>query len=854
MANWGLVIGIDRYTAPMDRLGAAVRDADLFSHWLLDQAGGNVPLQNLTLCLEPDIYQPTVNAPWGPAKHDDIVRAIERMLARSAGKGERFFFYFAGHGLSAPINFAYPSAILTSDFEAILPSNSFALPSLYELFQGTEFKQQFFFVDACRNLAFDTDKRLSDYPNPRKPLAPVSPQYIMYATQPGVKSLEVLVPGNERGVFTTTLLEGLKGKSAAKFWDTQNGDYVVRWRSLFKHVESTIIAMKLAATPGPTPLIQEPRQLGEQGAQDPELGRFAANLFPTELLEVSVTPNRVASQASVIVGEMGPTRSNVPPPLPTKVSLPPRAYWVDAAAPGYRRKGLAPVVELYSHCSVVVELEPFEPPPPSPPVSVRIPIAAAPPAAAPGPGMSVPMGERSVYTVAAPEVALEATPLRQETFQLVVTSVDSLSQIEIANEAGEVLETGRQRVVLHSTKPGLYRGRLVSPEGASVEEVVCVLPHGQDIELRLCLPTKPTPAMQWVMATGSFVPDMNGLLQPSETIGSAENLKLSTMLALAAGAHVDPDKHGYKLRQLPIPGFLDSTHDNSCGIQVVLGDERMMPESWVDARVECWPFNGSQLHAGIPALSSFTGTEVKSTVLSPPPGMYWLRLSLDDRSKIVLPVVVTDQRLTLLVVTRELNESIELHHYQLPLQPDAIKYGRDRDPYFPRSQFAALRRIELMQRSVAHGRISPSLPEIEMLLDDKWLDPLAGCLGGYLLIRLGRWKDLDRATQNLTKYYPELPDAWVLRGEYFLLAGERNAAAGAYREALDKGIPLYRDGVALLQNSIVDLALNHVYAGVVGDILKSIPSGSLWAAGDEALDEVASKVWAHNTAAALITR
>ncbi|HEY5807864.1 MAG TPA: hypothetical protein VIT67_07840, partial [Povalibacter sp.] len=411
--------------------------------------------------------------------------------------------------------------------------------------------------------------------------------------------------------------------------------------------------------------------------------------------------------------------------------------------------------------------------------------------------------------------------------------VDSLARLEIAGESGQVLVSGRQQIEVIA-KPGLYRARLLTPEGTSTEELVYVSPGTGDVTVQLNVPTPLTPAMQWVMAEGKFLPDLNGMLMPSESVGSAEYLKLSTMLALAAGARVETvSGFGDKLRQLPVEGFRTLAPGADCGIQIVIGDERMELASWADAATACWPIDSSRDSPDAQHADTFSGDGARTAALTPQPGAYWLELSLNERSRIVLPLIVSPHRLTLIVVTRELNDAIELHHYQLALQADPQLNGWDRDPYFSGSQFAALRRIELMQRSAARGQVTPSLPDIDILLDQKWLDPLAGCLGGYLLLRLGRARDLAVAAENLTRFFGELPDAWILLGEYRRSSG--GEAYEAYLKALDCGMPLFRDGIALLHEAIVEMGLFHPRTDLVRRALECIPVGSLWATGDETL-------------------
>src|SRR5918992_2793158 len=100
MANWAIVVGIDQYWTERASLKGAVRDALLMREWLLDPAGGNVPEENLTLVLAPreGAAPPGTAAP--NATYAEIVTAIDRLIKRSGGSGDRVFFFLPRHRLT----------------------------------------------------------------------------------------------------------------------------------------------------------------------------------------------------------------------------------------------------------------------------------------------------------------------------------------------------------------------------------------------------------------------------------------------------------------------------------------------------------------------------------------------------------------------------------------------------------------------------------------------------------------------------------------------------------------------------------------------------------------------------------
>jgi hypothetical protein len=185
-----------------------------------------------------------------------------------------------------------------------------------------------------------------------------------------------------------------------------------------------------------------------------------------------------------------------------------------------------------------------------------------------------------------------------------------------------------------------------------------------------------------------------------------------------------------------------------------------------------------------------------------------------------------------------------LHQY-MPLLPSSSTSVMDlanplfRDPLFSASRFPAIRRIELMQRLATAGRVTPTLPDIEALLYDKWRDPIAGCLGGYLLVRMGRRNDLDIPTQNLTTYFSGLSDSHVLRGAWLEL-NDTKAALRSYRAALDRGLPVFSDGLALLRDAIRRHNIIHDRVLLLEDLVSHVSTGALWSASPFLVDILAN--------------
>ncbi len=205
------------------------------------------------------------------------------------------------------------------------------------------------------------------------------------------------------------------------------------------------------------------------------------------------------------------------------------------------------------------------------------------------------------------------------------------------------------------------------------------------------------------------------------------------------------------------------------------------------------------------------------------PGSFGLRLVLPGNLSMTVPVSVLPDWLAILVVTRESNRAFEIHHYQMPLREIPGLRVRREEAY----AFATLRRVELMQRMVQAGRLSPTKLEVEALLYDKWRDPSAGCLGAYLLLRSGQHEGLRIPANNLVLHFPGLPDGHLLMALVEERSGRPAAAAKLLQNAADLGLPVYRDGLVAMVQAAQRLKLRTVF-DQASAWLEHVPDGSLF--------------------------
>jgi hypothetical protein len=821
MDNWALVIGVNEYRTPEHALTGAVNDAVEMTRWLLDVGG--VKPRHLYLHLSGASGKPLPVRPRA-ADRGAIIDGMEDLLARSGGQGGRFYFYFAGHGLSSSVNAELQSAILPCDFRAVETDRSFTVASLFALLSGTDFEEQYFFIDACRNIPFDTDAVLGRYPKPRPSRTPPSPQFVMYATQPGVKAIEVRRPNDEHGAFTSSLLSGMGGTGAAKAWNDDVGDYSVRWDSLFRYVEAQVRAKQLAAGSNASGLlIQVPQQYGERGSQNPVLSRLIESSVTRQRLAIRVVPTDALLHAKLLVTDLSGLVESVAPPLadPIPLDLMPRTYGLRTEAVGYRPLQRLTKVDFYESCVVDIPLAPEDAASSEPDAQV---ITR-------GDG-----GQHLVFYVARGDQ--NTLPTDDATGSLEIRAHDPLAWLELATSAGEPLKSGAHSLWATGLKPHFYRASLLSPDGSRSEQLVEVV-AGKTTHIELVPPPAQMSAtLAWALADGGFKRDKYGVIQPSEAVGSAYFLKLSTLLALAAGAATDTDQtYGAKLRKLGVPSFDEAagrdkfaSGEPTGGAYLLVGDEfaEILPAAqsiWYDAQMVCAPTGNSPLNSGwqsplnlLPAAPAIAFAAVRL-----PPGPHGLRLQMRTGTAITLPVTVMPGWMALLVITRETNQAFEFHHYQMPLhEMPELRQHREES-----TAFAALRRVELLQRMVQAGRLTPTRPDVELLLYDKWRDPIAGCLGGYLLHRSGKHQEMQRPAENLVRYFPWLPDSHLLLALAREHSGALEAAKEGIRESLRRGLPVFRDGLVALVAAAGRLTLD-AELKIAISWLSNVPDGSLF--------------------------
>lgn len=222
--DWAIVVGIQSYfDKDLPKLEGPENDAQAFYDWVIACDGGAVPPSQAQLILsskfEPpfpsvDQAMPTAAAIKGSFDHLFAV-AAENEEKGIADIGQRLYLFFAGHGF-APSHRDDLTALVTAEAGIANANLSHVLGSHMAdaLWRSKLFREILLFMDCCRSI-MDCAQLFMPYPEERATDFHEGKRFYAYGARVGKESREWQPPGKKcHGVFTMTLLEGLRGAAA----------------------------------------------------------------------------------------------------------------------------------------------------------------------------------------------------------------------------------------------------------------------------------------------------------------------------------------------------------------------------------------------------------------------------------------------------------------------------------------------------------------------------------------------------------------------------------------------------------------------------------------------------------------
>ena len=96
----------------------------------------------------------------------------------------------------------------------------------------------------------------------------------------------------------------------------------------------------------------------------------------------------------------------------------------------------------------------------------------------------------------------------------------------------------------------------------------------------------------------------------------------------------------------------------------------------------------------------------------------------------------------------------------------------------------------------------------EAMLRGKVADPIGAALGGYALLRLNALDRLHHWPDNLAQWFEWLPDGAVIAAVTAARRGDEERALALFHTALERGVPLFSEGLSLLGSSVPRLVMD----------------------------------------------
>jgi hypothetical protein len=216
LADRALVVGINRYPN-IRTLTGAQNDAEEFYNWVIDPAGGGVAKENALLLCSPSAAaaDPDDELPDKVLVEKFFTRVDNEANANNqAGNGlragDRLWLFFSGHGFAPSLD---RSGVLMANATRERIHNIASMLWADRLYEGGWFDDIILFQDACRERIGDAELTP---PFIRKRTAPDGQQrrrFYAFSAKDRKLSKEFQIDGKPRGVFTYTLLKGLRGQA-----------------------------------------------------------------------------------------------------------------------------------------------------------------------------------------------------------------------------------------------------------------------------------------------------------------------------------------------------------------------------------------------------------------------------------------------------------------------------------------------------------------------------------------------------------------------------------------------------------------------------------------------------------------
>jgi hypothetical protein len=379
---------------------------------------------------------------------------------------------------------------------------------------------------------------------------------------------------------------------------------------------------------------------------------------------------------------------------------------------------------------------------------------------------------------------------------VVAEAPDRLAFVEVRDNTGAVAAEALHRLD-QDLDPGFYQLRVVTPEAVGKPLSIALAPGEQETPPPLESPPLPHDVRPLAEASGAEI-DSDGLVTfNGEKLIAPQR---TTMLALAAAAAHRGDANGAWLG-LDLPQERDGT---APPYLVVLLDGADLDKT----TVRIWP-------AGDPVPQETESprrtAEGVATIVAPvaDEGGHWLSIEPGDDAPMVFALTLLRGLPSLVVVHLE-QDRTRIFQFLLTGAVDV------------------LRTAEQAQRMLLAGRLAAIEPVARQLADHAADDPLAACLAGYSLLRLGHAKDAGKVADAVIAVAPTIADGYVLRGEAAAAMDDDARSRQAFTDAISAGVPLFGEGLTRLVEGLRAWNFLHPRAAIVRHVFQRHLRGTMW--------------------------
>lgn len=830
-----IVIGIDEYTAPkFGALKKPVEHAEQFTQWLLDAEVEDTNIILLTkrgVGPEPKTYKDKnkdgeVNCL--EATFENLRDAIWDFAEKPGEESERLFFFFSGHGLRVEST-GYEtsggiSIVRQRDVVVLSNGQVLTLPSIQNLLATGNYAEQFYFIDACRNVA-DPAAGMTDlsakHPQmsakvrqlqldpPRKEhcgTQGMKVRYVMNATQPTFTA-----PANS--LATDKLLASLS-QGVGNCLDRRDQKYQLRWNRLSAYLVEYF--KNHPYREGEKLHYLQPDIFEEppcQYAESPCLMEFDVANIDLRTFEIHVEcPSGLAGAEYRVFNddEVGDTIHKGPVPANGHllVPVPPGQYLVEIMVP------YGPLPTGLRRC------RPFNPDVTETPLVVKL----APPAAA-----VAHWGPTSSHAISTSALVqswtgnrLVAKDAGRHNASLLIQTNDALTQVQLFDDQNKavLLDNDQLCQALGSVKisglaPGAYRAVANSTLGSTERFTALSSDEQASISFPGFLPVSTPPLNSLAERLG-----LEATL-PSVT-GPGAHLAQAIRVAEKVGGD-DPKMADQALLVSKNMGLEEFAAAEQEGLRIVLAVHLDAPnptrEALEQVRLSIGNLAGDAFER-LPAREcQVEGVATFKAVR--PPGPYWLRIERrqNDATNVAdFCVVVLPNRVTELIIEQSAKGPVRVSQFSPEAHPAQ------------RVPLEFVFKLHMMERDLHDGPFERPPLLLDELLKTGVVEPICFALGVGLRSRQADTEGLAALVNQLVEVAPELPDGHVVRGLIAERADRSAEAATHYRAALERGLPILVQHLKLLLDGAARCQVDHPRLALAKTVWNRVLPGPVWTA------------------------